>query len=267
MKLQRFAVPLLAFSLLLSLSACGGGMPALSSQGEEISGPAMLTERWRVCEAGEASILAFPERDDRTTGELCHISLSNVDETNGKLQPGAVVEVVYDGCVLASWPGQIHNVGSVTVVEQGEDFMTLYLDILDELYETEPGLNPEGSMETSITYGLDLSGVHNLSETEKEVLGYLFTCAHDTDWEKAQPAGYALGTYEELAEKGYIDTEKLFFENGVLFTVTDEPAKDGRFSFSAQKWRGGDGAVFYTDSRAEKKDGNWTYELGGFAIS
>lgn len=268
MKLRSFTVLLLTFSLLLSLSACGGsysaGGPVPSGQGEESPKSATLTERWKVCKVDEASLLAFPERDDGTAGELCDISLSNVDETNGKLQPGVIVEVVYDGYVLETWPGQINNVKSVTVVEQGEDFMTFYLDILDGLYKAKPDMNPEDSMETSITYGLDLSGVHNLSTAEKEVLGYLFTCAHDTDWKNAQPAGYVLGTYEELAEKGYIDSEKSLFEDGILFTIEDEPAKDGKFSFAIKKWRSGDDDFGFRDCNAEKKDGAWSSTLLSF---
>lgn len=272
MKLLRFTVLLLAFLLLLPLSACGASgtgsesdSSASVSQTALSSGPNLVTHQFRVCSVDERHILAYKENE--TYDGLYNIPLTNVDETAGELRPGAVAEVVYAGVIMLSSPARIPGVESITVLEQGEDFMTLYLDILDKLYKKDPGLNPEGSMEVSITYGLDLTEVHNLSEEEKAVLAYLFTCSHDTDWEKAQPAGSVLGTYQELVDEGYIDGEKLSFGNGLLFTIKDEPAENGKFSFSAEKWRGGDGAVFYTDCKAEKKDGKWTYELGGFAIS
>lgn len=277
MLLRKFTALFCAFALALGLWACQAEPSSPASSAGKASGlespdlgaptPATVTERWKVCQVDEHSFLGYAQKEDGLKGELCSVSLDNVDETAGKLQPGAVVELVYDGCVLETWPGQIPGVESVTVVEQGEDIMTLYLKVLDQVYQEDPGLNPEGSMESSITYGFDLTGVQNLEQGEKETLAYLFTCAHDTDWEKAQPAGHVLGTYEELVEQGYIDGEKLSFENGLLFTIKDEPAKNGKFAFSVTKWRGGDGAIFYTECQAEKKDGQWDYELGGFAIS
>ncbi len=280
MKFRRLTVLLCAFLLPLWLSACRGvseiktpsgegsltSGPAPANQPGESSGPALLTERWKVYNVNEHSLLALPE-DAEDTGDLSQFSLVNVDETKGKLARGAVVEIVYEDCVMLCSPARIPGVKSITVVEQGEDFMTLYLDILDELYETDSGLNPEGSMEVSITYGFDLSGIHNLTEVEKSMVAYFFTNSHDTDWEKAQPAGYVLGTYQELVNEGYIDGENLYFENGVLFTVKDEPAENGKFAFSAEKWRGGLGAIFYTDCTAKKKNGQWSYKLDGFAIS
>lgn len=274
----------LALTLLLPLWSCGNddgpGMPgssqpatpdsptpseASSQAGWDALGP-LVTERWKVYYVDEASLLALPEGAENT-GELSSFSLINVDETKGKLARGAVVEIVYGGAIMACFPGRVTGVRSITVVEPGEDLLSLYLDILDELYETDPGLNPEGSMEVSITYGIDLSEVHNLTEADKGMVAYFFSGSHDTDWEKAQPAGFVLGTYQELVDQGYIDGEELYFEDGVLFTIRDEPAENGKFSFSAQKWRSGTGAIFYDDCQAEKKDGVWTYELGGFAIS
>ncbi len=273
MKLRRFTVLLLAFFLLPSLSACGVpeagagvGSSLPVSQTAQSSEPVLCTERWKVYNVNEHSLLALPE-DAENTGELTNFSLVNVDETNGKLARGAVVEIVYGGATMMCYPGRVTGVKSITVVEQGEDLLTLYLDMLDEIYETDPGLNPEGSMETPLTYGYDLTEVHNLTEVEKSMLAFFFTNSHNTDWEKAQPAGSVFGTYRELVEEGYIDGENLYFENGLLFTVRDEPVEKGKISFSVEKWRSGLGAIFYMDCTARKKDGDWTYELGGFAIS
>lgn len=254
-------------SLAPASSGSSGISTASAGSASNLPAPAAVTERWRVCEVDEKSMLAFPEKDG-TAGELCSVSLSNVDETKGKLAPGATVEVVYDGIVLETWPGQIHGVKSVAVVEQGEDFLSLYRSLLDYLYDQDPGLNPEGSSETGITYGFDLTEVHNLTDGEKEALAYLFTCGHDTDWEKGeQPAGFVLGTYQELVDKGYIDGENLYWENGVLFTIADECANSGKFSFSMKKWKSGLGAIFFTECNATKGKEGWGFEPGGFAIS
>jgi hypothetical protein len=43
--------------------------------------------------------------------------------------------------------------------------------------------------------------------------------------------------------------------------------KENSFKFTASKWVSGLGAYFYNDCSAEKKDGKWSYTLGGIAIS
>lgn len=234
-------------------------MVFLLSGCEETQAPALITKRWKVCEVREKSILAFPEEHDSSTAELCTLPLLNVDETNGELVPGAVAEIVHEDCVLETWPGQIPGVKSITVVEPGEDFITLYLHILEEVYQTDPGLNPDSSQGTTANYGFDLTGIQNLEEMEKKALAYLFTCDH--------PGEAVFGTFDELCEQGHIDKEDLYWENGTLFVLKDEAAENGTFSFSVEKWRGGTGADLYTDCQAKKENGQWRYELDGFAIS
>ena len=81
------------------------------------------------------------------------------------------------------------------------------------------------------------------------------------------------GTWEELAEQGYIQKEGLIWPDGCLFAFhaaeNTQPAAD-RFEFDAQKWRSGLGAYFFQNctARAAKGGaGGWTYEVGAHAIA
>lgn len=79
---------------------------------------------------------------------------------------------------------------------------------------------------------------------------------------------YVTGTWEELCDQGYIDKENLYWDNGVFLSIelTEEGAR--KFTFTAEKWRGGLGAIFYTGCAAKPgRSGQWSYEPGGFAIS
>ena len=102
---------------------------------------------------------------------------------------------------------------------------------------------------------VDLSGFTGLTEGEKAAVAYAFGMEHDI-----LPV---MGTWEELAEQGYIDRENLYWEDGCLFSITGETGK-----FDAQKWRSGLGAYFFLDCTASmEQDGTWTYTVGGEAIA
>ena len=96
-------------------------------------------------------------------------------------------------------------------------------------------------------------------------------------WRFAELKGKQLvqGTWEELAEQGFIDKENLYWENGCLLSIheegflTDEEKDPNKITFRAEKWRSGLGAIMFTDCTAERnKTGHWSeYTPGGFAIA
>lgn len=170
------------------------------------------------------------------------------------LEAGMIIKITYDGSIAETYPAQI-AADTIEVQSIGEDLVTLYTNVIREIYKTDDGLNSGMEM-----IAFDLSGVNNITESEKAALMYQIGGEY----------GYMTvsGTFDELASEGYINKEQLSFDKGILITITQNNSDNAdSFTFSAKKWRGGDGAVFFDNCKAEKKDGNWQYTLGGFAIS
>ncbi|MCM1161434.1 MAG: YobA family protein [Roseburia sp.] len=173
--------------------------------------------------------------------------------TDEAIIPGMTVEVTFDGMVLESYPGQIYA-SKIEVINREDDLVSLYLDILKQVYENGEGLNGDITM-----IAVDISKADNLSKGEKEAIIY-------QAW---QLFGMEVipGTYEELKEQGHISSDGLYFPDGVLLKIETLEIENDSFQFSASKWRSGTGANFYMDCRAEKKEGKYTFELGRFAIA
>lgn len=155
------------------------------------------------------------------------------------------------------------NVGTIR-----EDVCKLYLDVLEDLWNVDSGLNSEIAQ-----IGLDLSELSHLTEAEKDNVMSEFASNHDLP--------YLVGTWEELCEQGFIDKENLCWNDGLFFSIkTNEEAswnlpaaKEGDpapelTSFDAQKWRSGLGAYYFDQCTAQKNaDGTWSYTVGQKAIS
>ena len=149
-----------------------------------------------------------------------------------------------------------------------EDVCKLYLEVLEDLWNVDSGLNSGISQ-----IGFDLSRLSHLTEEEKEIVMKEFSDSHNMP--------YVVGTWEELCDRGYIDKENLYWEDGLLFTIkTNEDAtwnlpmiKAGDptselTSFDAEKWRSGLGAYYFSECTAKKYgDEKWTYSVGVEAIS
>ena len=143
------------------------------------------------------------------------------------------------------------------------DLSGLYLKVLEDLWETDAGLNGD------IKYiSIDLSKAPGeLTEGEKSAISYIFAKAHDKQCLQL--------TFEELREQGYIKKDELYWENGLLFSITDSMKAEEQYhglrviKFDAQKWRSGLGAYIFTDCTASwPQMGTWTdYNVGAHAIS
>ena len=168
------------------------------------------------------------------------------------VENGELINVYYE-TVMETYPARF---GGVTAVEhtqtERDDRCGLYLQVLEDLWETDPGLNT-GLEELAV----DFSGLTDLTESEKAALAWEFGNAHGLT--------PITGTWEELVEAGYIDGENLVWNgSGCLFTLTGS-AEEG---FQAEKWASGLGAYFFTDCTARRSaDGTWTYQVGGHAIA
>lgn len=173
---------------------------------------------------------------------------------NASLRAGMLVEIEYDGTILESYPASFGNPVTIKVIGFEDDIVGLYLNVINDLYSIDPGLNSDISV-----IALDLSKASNLNEAEKSVIS----------WRAMEIYGLDIytGTYDELCEQGLIDKERMYFKDGILISIEDTKISDNKFKFNAKKWRGGDGAYFFNDCIAEKNNESWSYTVGSEMIS
>lgn len=218
-----------------------------------------VTYTGKLIEKNEESYLIA---SDGTEGVLeVRVAESNFMENGNSLKkdeivPGMVVEVTFNGIVLESYPGQIYA-SKIEVISREDDMVSLYLDILKQIYENDEGLNGDISM-----IAVDISKADNLSKGEKEAILYKAWLLFGME--------VIPGTFEELKEQGYIYTDEdnfSSFPKGVLLEIETVEVEKDSFRFEASKWRSGLGADFYTDCRVWKENGKYMFEMGGCAVS
>lgn len=238
---------LLVISLLIVLIAC--------TTVESVDKPAQSEYMFigKVIKIYDKSILIADAGNEVKSGDLYMIS-AELNYDKEKIQPGAIIEIEYDGAILESYPAQFSNIKSIRFIEKQDDMVGFYEKVFDKLWETDNGLN------TNIeVLALDLSKTTNLSDSEKSALIYILGNKYNI--------ATVSGTFEELRDAGYIDKDLLEFKNGILFSFEVTKQKENSFMFNAEKWRSGDGAYFFKDCKAKKVNGIWDYEIGSEAIS
>ena len=269
--MKNFALPALALALLL-LSACG--QPTAAPPSEPLdppptpSGlcpddpPIMPTPvpsdwtltRCRIVDGAETGklILAGEGPYDVYTLHVSDmvVTLDGGSSGPAELRDGMWVDVGHTGMILETFPAQFADARTVAGSTDGlDDRCGLYLRVLDDLWET-------GVAEI----GVDLSGVTDLTESEKAAVAYAFGMAHG-------PILPLVGTQDELTEQGYITAGEgapglSQWENGALFTISGS-ADSG---FEAQRWNGS-AKLFQNCTAAQDEQGRWTYEAGSFAYA
>ena len=153
------------------LAACGaagsgapvpGGAPSNEEQsGGEATQPAAVTTVCRVVSNDGSLLLAGMDGDPNI------YTLTPEDDTN--LAAGALVEVTYDGTVLESWPAQFSGVTAVNAARGGfDDRCALYLQVLEDLWEVDSGLNGDVT-----DIGVDLSAT-SLTDSERAAVAWAF---------------------------------------------------------------------------------------------
>ena len=138
-----------------------------------------------------------------------------------------------------------------------EEVCELYLEVLEDLWNVDSGLNSEITQ-----IGIDLSELSHLTEAEKDTVMSEFASKHNLP--------YIAGTWEELREQGYIDKNTLYWEDGLFFSIktTEGNSAPELTVFDAIKWRSGDGAYLFDQCTARKNaDGTWSYTVGQQAVS
>lgn len=239
------------------LAACGAAQSGPVETGDPPPEPVRAVITCRAVTVENSQVLLAGVDDDP------NIYTASLKDTSG-IQPGALVEVTYDGNILETWPAQFSGVTAVETVEGGldDDRCALYLQVLEDLWEVDSGLNGD------LTYiGVDLSET-SLSDSERSAVAWAFAGKHSAE--------LVTGTWEELADQGYINRENLYWEDGVLFSITEKaepvyfmPEGMTAVTFDAEKWRSGLGAYFFFDCTSTRDaDGHWDgYTVGSEAIS
>lgn len=210
--------------------------------------------------AGKTEVYALP-----LDGVTLYLDGSSVSAA--EIESGMTAEVWYTGGVQETFPLRFKDVIAVSF-SRGEDarydLCGLYLQVLEDLWNTDEGLNGGAGM-----ISVDLSKAPGgLTAGEKAAIAYVFAQKHGVQ-------GLAL-TFDELREQGYLAAEKLedgstaySFLEGLLFTVTPEETQENGAAvcFSAEKWRSPLGAYFFTNCTASRGESGWEYSVGAEAIS
>ena len=181
------------------------------------------------------------------------------------LEDGMMAEIVHSGWIQTTYPGTFSDVYEVRVYSLGSeknpggsyyDVCGLYLQVLEDLWNAEAGLNSE------IQYiSVDLTDAPgNLTDGEKAAIAWIFGGKHGVQ-------ALTLNS-EELKEQGYFteivytgtgmpmsvddDRPKAYlWEDGVLFTIIDNMGQDAVsyslpvVKFNAWKWRTPLGAYYF----------------------
>lgn len=194
------------------------------------------------------------------------------------LMDGMTVQIKHSGEILETYPEMFASVEEIHAFSIGMknqpggtyfDLCGLYLKVLDDLWNTDSGLNSGAEM-----VSIDLTEAPGgLSATEKDAIAWIFGNEHDV---------MALNfTLEELKEEGYLTaaggSDNLYqWDNGVLLSITDDFGEDQNehfslpvIKFNAMKWRSPLGAYMFTGCSAVwPQMGTWEdYNVGAHAIS
>lgn len=284
--MKKWCLFLSVYAILCLLAACAAGVDAPAPEEDPAEGPpeenTESTVVCRVISELEGGTLILAERDS----DAGLYTLSPADKAvtlggadfdpaapgayqalPGESLAGTTVTVTFDGGIQESWPMGFSGVTALDFsTEDFDDTCRLYLDVLEDLWNTDSALN-----ENLTELALDLSAT-GLSGSEREGVAYAFGAAHGLMAMEA--------TFEELADQGYITASPLpasgseeeieapehYFcewKDGCLFTITerDEPLI---FNEAAMGPQTGD-EVHYEGIRFDA--GKWRTSLAAYTFS
>lgn len=311
--MKKWTLFLSLYFCLCLLSACGGALSAEQPAPVGMEPPAADpgASALSLAEDEEPTILTCRIVDGAETGELLlaelgeglyggtgvyRLSLGDIPvlldgeaADASALEDGMTVGISFNGAVGETFPARFGEVYSVSGWSVGTeknpggscyDLCGLYLQVLDDLWQKDAGLNENISLA-----GLDLSAAPGgLTDSEQAAVAWRFGEIHGVE--------VVTGTFDELKEQGYFtasaistpapeegeDYSRLWYqwEDGCLFSITPNEDHEGELYslpsvfFNAEKWRSPLGAYcFYDCSAGWPEFGTWSgYQiLGGEMIS
>ena len=268
-----------------SMGADEGDSAGDSSTGTDtgVSEKERFTARFRIVDGAESGnlVLAAEEGNEvytLSTGEI-PVTVDGREGDASALEDGMAVDIVFDGSVMETFPAQFGRVYSISAYGPGTeenpeggyyDLCGLYLQVLNDLWDRDSGLNDGISM-----ISVDLSQAPGgLTQGGKTAVAWIFACRHNAEM--------LTMSYEELVEEGYLSEvssgngNKLYqWKDGILFSITPSGQEEEKvysfpvIQFDAGKWRSPKGAYFFGRCSALWSEmGTWTsYEIGNEAIS
>lgn len=197
-----------------------------------------------VIETEEDRVLVSPDIDstEATSSDKIFVGLSKIKELS-ELKAGDRIKIFYDGLIAESYPAQI-TADKIEVTGHNH-IIDGFFSIIDDIYQEDSALNHNITMIAFDTGKLDI-----LSKTELDTI--LAMVGKEYELEVIR------GTFDELAEQGLIDKEKLYFEDGVLIEIKNVEINEdkNKITCSISKWRSGKGAIGW-DANAIFDDGDW----------
>lgn len=257
----------LLFLVLLVIIGSLAGCNEISVEIDESKGNDL--SEFQIFEAevidSKGGLLIAPDEDsiERTSSDKIYVGLldaaiydedgnlvdKDIYDEDGNLvdedifQPGDRVRITYNGIIAESYPTQI-SAEKIEIIGHNHIVDGMFA-LIDDIYQKDSALNSDITM-----IAFDTSEWTSL--TRAEIYTILAMAKENYEVEIVQ------GTFEELAEQGLIDEDKLYFESGILITLSDIETNKKRdeISTSIRKWRSGDGAVGW-DAEAKLKAGEW----------
>ena len=207
---KRFLGALTALFVCLSiLSACGqnpstgSSVSAGGGETDPSGGGAVLLTCRIISGAGEGELLLAEQGEGLYGGTGVYtlpvgqipVLLDGASASAEDLENGMLVEISCSGMVEETFPARLGGVTALSAASGADggfdNLCTLYLQVLEDLWEVDGGLN-QGITEL----GVDLSQTR-LTASERSAVAWAFGQAHGL--------APVEGTYEELAEQGYLD--------------------------------------------------------------
>ena len=188
---------------------------------------------------------------------LCSVSAQNAQITglNGEtitideLRPGMILDITWDGIIQESYPGMF-TADEIRVVEQGDDLVGMYCQILAELWTATGQKNGVEQL------AFDFSELTGLSDGEQEALAYL------TAGKLEMGFSYYPGTWDELVDVPYIAAdENGYWTDGMMLSLSLYDQADGHAGIIASSSRSKGGAILVLTCMADRQeDGSWSYQ-------
>ena len=249
---------MLCLASLLLLAACTAGPEeAAGTQDAPLPGAAVATCRVVDVQDGQLILAAaYGGENDVNAHALGDLPVTYEDPSQTEIVPGNQIQIGYGGTVEETFPARLGNVEAIRVQVDGFDNLcALYLQVFQDLWDTDTALN-----QGIVQLGLDLSQTR-LTPAEQSAVGVALGNRWDLPVHQA--------TWEELVQAGTIDGENLQWEDGLFLAIREEDPSADSLTFTAEKWRSGLGAYYFTDCTARQDaGGQWSaYTVGAEAIA
>ena len=250
---RKIITVLLCAGTIFCLVSCGNTKPPTAPQGE---GDGLILTV--IAEMGDTLYLAGEkEYDIYTLPKDTYKIIRNGAESENPLTAGEIIETDGNYAVEESLPAHLYS-DTITVLGEKPSIPALMTQVFDDLMEVDSGLN--GGI-TAMYY--EPIPEPYLTAGEQATFVYVYTAKNGCGM------NYDIGTFDELSERGHINKEELYCEDGIFmrFLIKEMSGDGDKIKFDAEKWRSGLGAYYFMDCKAEYKNGQWSYKIGSEAIS